>query len=137
MLLQGVCDTNKEACKNIRKNISDNRATNNNFLKLNIYYEDLNYEYITESPEIEIQQFLSDIGGAIGLWIGLSILSLCELIQLFVELFDFAIHKTVKGRKQRKKKLNKERQLRVANERTFSNSNKETRWPNTQFNQEF
>jgi len=26
----------------------------NNFLKLNIYYEDLNFENITETPEIEV-----------------------------------------------------------------------------------
>lgn len=55
----------------------------------------------------QIQQFLSDVGGAIGLWIGLSILSLCELVQLFVELFDYGIYKvtmeTDKGRKQRRK----------------------------------
>jgi hypothetical protein len=47
------------------------------------------------------------VGGAIGLWIGLSILSLCELVQLFVELCDYGIHKTIKekrkGRRQRRK----------------------------------
>ena len=31
-------------------------------------------------------QFASDVGGAIGLWIGLSILSMFELVQLLMEL---------------------------------------------------
>ena len=31
-------------------------------------------------------QFISDIGGTLGLWIGLSVLSIMEVVQLFVEL---------------------------------------------------
>ncbi|XP_059169932.1 acid-sensing ion channel 1C-like [Physella acuta] len=56
------------------------------FLKLNIYFEDLNYERISEQPDYEIIQMFSDVGGTIGLWIGLSLLSLFELLHLIVDV---------------------------------------------------
>ncbi|XP_052254566.1 degenerin mec-10-like [Dreissena polymorpha] len=93
VLLEGVCNMDKEKCKNLRTKLADQRALSNNFLRLNIYFEDLNFEMIKEYPEIEWQQFLSDVGGAIGLWIGLSMLSLCEVAQLLVELCNFAVSK--------------------------------------------
>lgn len=40
----------------------------------------------------QVQQFLSDVGGAVGLWIGLSMLSLCEVVQLFIEMCDYGVH---------------------------------------------
>ncbi|XP_045160274.1 amiloride-sensitive sodium channel subunit beta-like isoform X2 [Mercenaria mercenaria] len=133
VLLQGVCEKDKAVCLSLRGDISDISKISNNFLKLNIYYEDLNYENITEVPEIELQQFLSDVGGAIGLWIGLSILSLCELVQLFVELCDYGIHKTVKERRQKKKKRRKERKTPGnGNDQSFENKN-ESLWPNMNF----
>ncbi|KAK3094190.1 hypothetical protein FSP39_025206 [Pinctada imbricata] len=62
------------------------------FLKLVVYFEDLNFESIEEREEIEIAQFASDVGGALGLWIGLSVLSIFELFQLCVELVDYGCH---------------------------------------------
>ncbi|XP_045160381.2 amiloride-sensitive sodium channel subunit beta-like [Mercenaria mercenaria] len=121
VLLQEVCDRDPDDCATIREFLGDPAKIRNNFMKLNIYYEDLNYENITEIPEIEIQQFLSDVGGAIGLWIGLSILSLCELVQLFVELCDYGIHKTVKsGRHDRKKRRASRKGLDNATGRSFA-----------------
>ncbi|ESO89679.1 hypothetical protein LOTGIDRAFT_218777 [Lottia gigantea] len=60
-----------------------------NFIKLNIYYEDLNYENITEEEDYETAQFISDVGGTVGLWIGLSILSIFELVELVVRILHF------------------------------------------------
>ena len=34
-------------------------------------------------------QFISDVGGTLGLWIGLSVLSICEVLQLFTELIRY------------------------------------------------
>ncbi|KAK3790662.1 hypothetical protein RRG08_048786 [Elysia crispata] len=68
------------------------------FVKLVIYYEDLNYEELTESPDYELDQFLSDVGGTIGLWIGLSLLSLFEIIHLIT---DICLYICCAGRRQR------------------------------------
>ncbi|XP_033738766.1 amiloride-sensitive sodium channel subunit alpha-like [Pecten maximus] len=94
MLLQGVCEENQERCVQLREQINDPRLLSLNFLKLAIYYEDLNYEHIKETPEIEDAQFLSDVGGAIGLWIGLSLLSLFEVLHLIVELVNLLLFRS-------------------------------------------
>ncbi|XP_052233186.1 degenerin del-1-like [Dreissena polymorpha] len=99
VLLDALCDRDALICQTLLENIKDTQGFKNNFLKLNVYYEDLNFQNITESPQITIHQFLSDVGGTIGLWIGLSILSLCELVQLFAELCNYGIHKTIKERR--------------------------------------
>ncbi|XP_060598498.1 amiloride-sensitive sodium channel subunit alpha-like [Ruditapes philippinarum] len=65
----------------------------NNFLRVLIYYEDLNYETITEEPMYESVRFLSDIGGAMGLFLGASVLSFVEFVQLILEVFLFLKHK--------------------------------------------
>ncbi|CAL1540642.1 unnamed protein product [Lymnaea stagnalis] len=57
--------------------------------KLSIYFEDLNYEELVDQPNYEFTNLLSDIGGSIGLWIGLSVLSLFEIVHLLVELIRY------------------------------------------------
>ncbi|XP_060084231.1 uncharacterized protein LOC132563490 [Ylistrum balloti] len=93
MLLQGVCEGDRLHCTEMKRQLSDPRLLSLNFLKLVVYYEDLNYEHIKETPEIEDAQFLSDVGGALGLWIGLSLLSVFEVLQLIVELVNLIIFK--------------------------------------------
>ncbi|KAL5016079.1 hypothetical protein ScPMuIL_005668 [Solemya velum] len=56
-----------------------------NFLKVIIYYEDLNYETIEEEPLYDTTRFVSDIGGTLGLFMGASLLSAVEVLQLIVE----------------------------------------------------
>ncbi|XP_033762756.1 amiloride-sensitive sodium channel subunit beta-like [Pecten maximus] len=65
-----------------------------NFLKINIYYEDLNFEFLSEEPEYELMNLLSDIGGSLGLFLGASVLSLGEIIEILVELIYFILKKS-------------------------------------------
>ncbi|XP_025110800.1 acid-sensing ion channel 2-like [Pomacea canaliculata] len=56
------------------------------FMRLHVYYDSLNYDIITEKPAYEVERFLSDIGGTLGLWIGASVLGLGELLEIVILL---------------------------------------------------
>ncbi|KAL5017299.1 hypothetical protein ScPMuIL_006888 [Solemya velum] len=92
LLRHTICSSHSAKCKNISK-YTDDRGLSSNFLKLAIYFKDLNHETVEEEEEISVSQFLSDVGGALGLWIGLSVLSIFEVFQFFVELIEFTIWK--------------------------------------------
>nr|XP_019920401.2 amiloride-sensitive sodium channel subunit alpha [Crassostrea gigas] len=74
-----------------------------NFLKTVIYYEDLNFEEISEEPLYDGFRFLSDIGGTLGLFLGASILSFVELVQLMVEILYYFRYKCLKNKPAVKK----------------------------------
>ncbi|KAK6178830.1 hypothetical protein SNE40_011326 [Patella caerulea] len=88
ILLTALCEKKSvEECQRLRN--MDPRELANNFLKINIYYEDLNYENITEEEDYETSQFISDVGGTIGLWVGLSMLSMFEVVEFVVQILQF------------------------------------------------
>jgi hypothetical protein len=54
------------------------------FLKVNIFYESMSYTQTIENPALTFETFISNIGGILGLFIGISVLSFLEIIDLFV-----------------------------------------------------
>ncbi|XP_022808877.1 acid-sensing ion channel 1C-like [Stylophora pistillata] len=60
--------------------------TSDHFLKLKIYYGQLDFEVIEEEEAYSIPSFLSDIGGLMGMWIGISVLTIVELLELIITL---------------------------------------------------
>ena len=53
---------------------------------LNIFYDDLSHTEVTESVKITVNQMFSNIGGALGLCIGMSVMSLIEILEILVEI---------------------------------------------------
>ncbi|XP_064625180.1 amiloride-sensitive sodium channel subunit beta-like [Lineus longissimus] len=96
-----------QACENAKKhNRTDICAalqamtlkdTRNNFVKLRVYYKDLNFESITQKPSYLIPDFLADVGGTLGLWAGISVLTGAELIMLIISIARF-LAQTFTGR---------------------------------------
>ncbi|GFS14859.1 amiloride-sensitive sodium channel subunit gamma [Elysia marginata] len=85
VLIQTLCESRSEdECDTYKK--IDKRQFAQNFLKVSIFYEDLNYENITEQASYELTQFFSDIGGALGLWMGLSVVALLEVLHFLTSL---------------------------------------------------
>lgn len=58
----------------------------NNFLQVNIFYEELSYEHTEQQKAFEFLSLLSEIGGFLGLLLGASVLTVFELID-FIILF--------------------------------------------------
>ena len=58
-----------------------------NFLRVEVYFQHFNFERISESQAYNLQALMADFGGNIGLWIGWSALTACEIL---VFLFNLA-----------------------------------------------
>ena len=63
-------------------------------LSLNIYYDDLSYTESVESPKLEIVDLVSNIGGVMGVFVGASLLSFFEIIEVIIEVFAILFKKT-------------------------------------------
>ncbi|VDI36239.1 Hypothetical predicted protein [Mytilus galloprovincialis] len=68
----------------------------NNFLKLLIYFGDLNHEIITEEPVYTFTRLLSDVGGSLGLCLGVSLLCICELVEVLFDIIQTAVKRVCK-----------------------------------------
>ena len=61
-------------------------AVRSNFLSANVYFQRFRETRVEESLSYGTANLLADIGGQIGLWAGLSVISMCELLELFALL---------------------------------------------------
>lgn len=66
-------------------------------LKVNVFFEELNYEVISEDPAYELPSFMSDLGGSLGLWIGMSVLTFAEILELIL-LVCYTLARKLKNR---------------------------------------
>jgi hypothetical protein len=60
-------------------------TSSNKFVELNLYYDSLTYTTSTDSPSMDIAAFLANVGGTLCLLLGISLLSVCELIHVIIE----------------------------------------------------
>ena len=57
-----------------------------NFIQLDIFYQELSYEEIEQNIAFEFLSLLSEIGGFLGLLLGASILTVCELVDYLTQV---------------------------------------------------
>ncbi len=55
-------------------------------INLNVFYDRLSYTEITEKPSFPFVDLVSNVGGTFGLFIGISLLSLLEIVELIYEM---------------------------------------------------
>ena len=53
---------------------------------LGVFYDTLSYTISTETPQMNIACLLAAIGGNLGLFMGVSLLSVCELVEIGIEM---------------------------------------------------
>ena len=67
-----------------------------NFIQVDIFYEKLSYEEIEENIAFEFLSLLSEIRGFLGLLLGASVLTVCELVDYISMTFAHKMSKKVK-----------------------------------------
>ncbi|XP_071165065.1 degenerin-like protein del-10 [Mytilus edulis] len=65
----------------------NNEFIKENFLQLDIFYKQMSYEEITQQEAYDPFALICDIGGSMGLFLGASLLSWCEILDLFITNF--------------------------------------------------
>ena len=62
------------------------------YLQVKIFYKDLNIQIVTQSEEFpDIWSFMSNLGGAMSLYLGVSLISAFELLEFMIRLLASAI----------------------------------------------
>jgi hypothetical protein len=57
-----------------------------NLIKVELFFESFDFEAIREVPAYLFSKFLSDIGGVLGLWLGMSLLTIFEFVEFGIDL---------------------------------------------------
>jgi len=57
-----------------------------NITGIYVYYEDLRYTWINQQPKMQFIDLISNIGGSLGLFVGISFISFLELFEILIEI---------------------------------------------------
>lgn len=89
-LVNKVCAKNPLGCQYLKHEGAqlDKRESllRDNFIQFRVFFKDLNNHFIEEDLEYGTAQFLSDFGGLIGLWIGMSVITVFEIGEFMLGL---------------------------------------------------
>lgn len=93
-------------------------------VSLYIYYDKIENLEITEVASMSAVNLLANIGGTLGLFIGVSVLSFVELIELSIEMTLVLAQTSLVSRLQRRnnKYANKSRTTKIDNDMSASSS---------------
>ena len=69
--------------------VKNRRKAMKDFARLNVYIADSNVLKTEESEDYSQSQLLSDIGGQLGLWVGISVITLAEVLELIMDMAKF------------------------------------------------
>lgn len=70
-------------------NMTNSTEVTQRTLELYVYFENMKYMEISEKPSMTWNGLLSNIGGTIGLFLGMSVMSLIEVLELFFSMGCF------------------------------------------------
>ena len=68
----------------------------NALIKFNVYFDSFSYKLITETPSINVVELFSNIGGTLGLFLGVSFLTCVELIDFLIQVCFILLPKSRK-----------------------------------------
>ena len=65
-------------------------------IHINVFYDSMSYILSEESPQMDVVSLLANIGGNLGLFLGVSVFSLFEIIQVLIEILFIKIEPRIK-----------------------------------------
>jgi len=68
------------------KNYTTYDEINKHFVGFRVFFKDLKYTLISQEPKTQTFNFISDIGGILGLFLGISFLSFVEIMEIIFEI---------------------------------------------------
>ncbi|GFS66341.1 acid-sensing ion channel 4-B [Nephila pilipes] len=85
----------------------DLKYIRSNFLRVHVFIQEMNYLSVKDVPAYSTSQLFADLGGCLGLYIGVSLLTILEVFELFKSIF-FIIRKKIlsKVRPRGRSKIN-------------------------------
>ena len=66
--------------------LAERNLIHKNFARVNVYVESMSVEDHVEKPSVQLSNLFSSAGGVFGLWIGMSVISWCEVVGLVVAI---------------------------------------------------
>ncbi|CAG2254625.1 unnamed protein product [Mytilus edulis] len=78
-------DKDFECIEDVREHVTGCKCRNpcrDSLMQIDIFFSSLYEEVTEEVPSFTFENFLSNIGGTLGLWIGMSLISIGELVEL-------------------------------------------------------
>ena len=66
-------------------------------LTVYIFFEDMEYTFISQHAKTELWDLISSIGGLFGLFLGFSFLSLMDIFQILLEISFILFEKKTRG----------------------------------------
>ena len=67
-----------------------------NLMQVSVYYGSLDVHHVQENPEYTFMGFLSGLGGAVSLYLGISFIQVFEVVEFMIKLFFYVFSKNVK-----------------------------------------
>ena len=80
-------DSEEESSEKSKNNFYDNfneEVIADKFMFVNVYFEELKYKLIEEHESQTIVTLISNVGGTMGLFLGISLLSFIEILEIFI-----------------------------------------------------
>lgn len=78
--------------------MNDTRLKNSasTLAKVEIYFKELTYESMEQTKSYESESLISDIGGQLGLWLGLSAITMGEIVEFLASIMRLAMDRVIR-----------------------------------------
>ncbi|XP_077983149.1 epithelial sodium channel subunit alpha-like [Glandiceps talaboti] len=77
----------------VTETVVDAKTARENLVNLEVYFAELNFHNTIETVGYTIEELLGDVGGLMGLYIGLSAITVFEFIEFLLDIFIYLIQR--------------------------------------------